>query len=150
MTAAATLLLDDGYVGTHVLLDGCTVRGAAGYSLFHASRSISHGCWYVEVSWLLPTDTVGAPQPNNSIHQSVDYAPAVRVGWCTAEAALDAPVGYDAAGFGYASRTGHTFHQARSSPYARPFGQLTSPLSHFSSYLHYHQPPLTSSPAATA
>ena len=120
-----TLLLSDGYVGTHALLDGCTMQGSSGYSSFRASHSIAHGCWYVEVSWL-PLDNATPPDPtttNSDKQHSSDYAPAVRIGWCTAEAPIDGPVGFDACSFGYASRTGHAFHQAQGKPYGRAFGQ---------------------------
>jgi len=117
------LLLDDGCKSAHVLLDGCTVRGSRGYSLLRASRSIAHGCWYVEVSWLLPLDDSTAQQPNSVADWSDEYAPAVRVGWCTAEAPVDAPVGFDEFSFGYASRTGQAFHSSAGKPYGRHFGQ---------------------------
>ena len=122
-----TLLLDDGYVGMHVLLDGCTVCGSRGYSLFRASQSIAHGRWYVEVTWLLADDSP-APHHNSSGHLSGQYDPAVRVGWCTAEAPVDAPVGFDTSGFAYASRTGHAFHRAQGKPYGRPFCQYARSL----------------------
>ena len=125
-TASPTVLLSDGYAGTHVLLDGCTMRGSRGYSMVRASHSLSHGSWYVEVSWLLSEDDT-APHPHGSrgnARQSTDcYAPAVRVGWCTADAPIDAPVGFDAGSFGYASRTGQAFHQSQGKLYGQPFGQ---------------------------
>ncbi|XP_055345567.1 set1/Ash2 histone methyltransferase complex subunit ASH2-like [Paramacrobiotus metropolitanus] len=84
--------------------DRLSVIGDKGYSCVRANQSVGCGRWYYEL-------TV-RDLPGNA---------AVRAGWGTVHAALQAPLGYDRFGYSWRSRKGTVFHASRGRHYSEGY-----------------------------
>eukprot|EP00871_Galdieria_phlegrea_P000764 jgi/Galph1/1689/GphlegSOOS_G385.1 len=80
-----------------------TVQGQKGYRSVRGSHGFYEGSWYFEVD-ILPGDG------------------NVRIGWCTIEAEMEAPIGYDKYGYSIRDKTGDIFHEQRLVKYGESFG----------------------------
>ncbi|OQV21068.1 Set1/Ash2 histone methyltransferase complex subunit ASH2 [Hypsibius exemplaris] len=85
--------------------DGRTAIGDKGYSMVRATHSVGFGRYYFEFRVLA--------LPGNA---------AVRAGWGTVYAVLQAPLGYDKFGYSYRSRKGTVFHDSKGKHYAEGYG----------------------------
>ncbi|KAG2226068.1 hypothetical protein INT45_011685 [Circinella minor] len=92
-----------------VAQDGLTVATEKGFRMCRANVGVKEGNWYWEA-------TVQNAQGN----KSADGA-HVRIGWVRREACLNAPVGYDAYGYGYRDRTGEKMFCSRATKFGEPF-----------------------------
>ncbi|GJQ10194.1 hypothetical protein GpartN1_g2886.t1 [Galdieria partita] len=88
----------------HLEQDGVTVRGEKGYRSIRATHGVLEGDWYFEVT-ILPGDG------------------NVRIGWCTIQADMEAPIGYDKYGYSIRDKTGELFHEQRLIPFGEAFGE---------------------------
>ncbi|EME31367.1 hypothetical protein Gasu_13310 isoform 1 [Galdieria sulphuraria] len=88
----------------HLEQDGVTVRGEKGYRSIRASHGVLEGDWYFEVEVLQGDGNV-------------------RIGWCTVQADMEAPIGYDKYGYSIRDKTGELFHEQRLIPFGEAFGE---------------------------
>lgn len=84
--------------------DGRSLTGAKGYRLARATHGAHEGTWYFEVEVTRLGETGHC-----------------RLGWATAKAELQAPVGFDAFGFGYRDVDGSKVSNALREPYGAPY-----------------------------
>ncbi|KAK4524133.1 hypothetical protein GAYE_SCF01G2032 [Galdieria yellowstonensis] len=88
----------------HLEPDGLTVRGEKGYRSIRATHGVVEGDWYFEVHILSGDGNV-------------------RIGWCTIQADMEAPIGYDKYGYSIRDKTGEIFHEQRLTPFGESFGE---------------------------
>lgn len=81
-------------------ISGQTVTGFEGYAMIRASHGVAKGTWYFEVNF--------DDQPEDS---------HIRIGWSQRHAALQACVGYSKFSYGWRSKHGTKFHDARGKKY---------------------------------
>jgi Set1/Ash2 histone methyltransferase complex subunit ASH2 len=86
--------------------DRLTASNDKGYRVLRATHGVSSGTWYFEIK---VTD--------------MKRSAAVRVGWATLRADVEAPVGFDANGYSFGSVGGHVFNRSRRAAYGRGFGE---------------------------
>lgn len=89
--------------------DGLTVATEKGFRMCRANVGVKEGNWYWEA-------IIQNAQGSNNAD-----GPHVRIGWARREACLNAPVGYDAYGYGYRDRTGEKLFCSRPQKFGEPF-----------------------------
>ncbi|KAI8969733.1 hypothetical protein BDB01DRAFT_855533 [Pilobolus umbonatus] len=102
-----TISIPDKSSYVSVTKDGLTVTTDKGFRMCRANVGVKEGDWYWE-----------AKIQNAS---AVSDGPHVRLGFSRREACLNAPVGYDAYGYGYRDKTGDKVFCSRPQPYGEPF-----------------------------
>ncbi|KAF7730001.1 hypothetical protein EC973_003414 [Apophysomyces ossiformis] len=105
-----TISIADRSTYVSVTNDGLTVTTDKGFRMCRANVGVKEGNWYWEATIQQTTEK----------GKSVD--PHVRIGWARREACLNAPVGYDAYGYGYRDLTGDKLFCSRPQKYGEPFG----------------------------
>ncbi|KAI9468430.1 MAG: hypothetical protein EXX96DRAFT_590606 [Benjaminiella poitrasii] len=93
----------------YVTQDGLTVTTEKGFRMCRANVGVKEGGWYWEA---IVQNAAGPSQPDG---------PHVRLGWARREACLNAPVGYDAYGYGYRDKTGDKLFCSRPEPFGESF-----------------------------
>jgi SPRY domain len=91
--SAAKLKISDG---------GLSVSGCRGYRSARTVQGVVKGTYYYEID-------------------VKKHSGNVRVGWCTRNADVEAPIGYDRFGYSYRDKHGTVFHRARGSRYGEPY-----------------------------
>lgn len=86
--------------------DRMSVTGCKGYRMARATHGAHEGTWYCEVTI-------------NHLGETGHC----RLGWATAKAELQAPVGFDAFGFAYRDLEGCKVHKALREDYGEPYGE---------------------------
>ncbi|EGT41366.1 hypothetical protein CAEBREN_04175 [Caenorhabditis brenneri] len=81
-------------------ISNLTITGHEGYAMARASHGVAKGTWYFEVNF--------DDQPDDS---------HIRIGWSTCHAVLQAPVGYNKFSYGWRSKCGTKFHEAKGKKY---------------------------------
>uniref|UniRef100_A0A1I7UUP3 B30.2/SPRY domain-containing protein n=1 Tax=Caenorhabditis tropicalis TaxID=1561998 RepID=A0A1I7UUP3_9PELO len=81
-------------------VSGQTITGMEGYAMARASHGVAKGTWYFEVNF--------DEQPDES---------QIRIGWSQSHAALQACVGYSKFSYGWRSKHGTKFHEAKGKKY---------------------------------
>ncbi|CAA19468.1 B30.2/SPRY domain-containing protein [Caenorhabditis elegans] len=81
-------------------INGNSITGFEGYSMARASHGVSKGTWYFEVNF--------DDQPDDS---------HIRIGWSQSYASLQACVGYNKFSYGWRSKHGTKFHEAKGKKY---------------------------------
>ncbi|CAB3403842.1 unnamed protein product [Caenorhabditis bovis] len=107
------------------------VTGHEGYAMARATHGVTKGTWYFEVKF--------EEQPAES---------HIRIGWSQAYAALQACVGYNKFSYGWRSKHGTKFHDARGKTYFRKGfkeGDVLGCLIHLPTDSNTGVPPSTSS-----
>ncbi|KAI7902895.1 uncharacterized protein BX663DRAFT_508795 [Cokeromyces recurvatus] len=104
-----TLSITDKSPYVFVAKDGLTVTTEKGFRMCRANVGVKEGAWY----WEAMIQNAAGPANDNGPH--------VRIGWARREACLNAPVGYDAYGYGYRDKTGDKLFCSRPSQYGEPF-----------------------------
>ncbi|KAI9320098.1 hypothetical protein BX666DRAFT_1853336 [Dichotomocladium elegans] len=89
--------------------DRLTVGTEKGFRMCRANVGVKEGSWYWEA-------IVQNAQGSNSAD-----GPHVRIGWARREACLNAPVGYDAYGYGYRDKTGEKVFCSRPQKFGDSF-----------------------------
>jgi len=84
--------------------DRLSVSSQKGYRTIRCTHGVTQGAWYCEV-------TLTHLGPSGHL----------RIGWATRRSEINAPVGFDSYGYGYRDLGGCRTHQARCSPYGKPF-----------------------------
>mmetsp|Transcript_8672 Transcript_8672/g.15221 ORF Transcript_8672/g.15221 Transcript_8672/m.15221 type:complete len:311 (-) Transcript_8672:63-995(-) len=97
-------------VGLALSEDNLGVKGRPGFRSVRVNRGVASGKWYCEVL-IDECDTSDDPK-------SVGH---VRVGWATALARVDGPVGLDNLSYGYRDIDGSKVHQGVRTSYGAPF-----------------------------
>ncbi|KAI8367547.1 uncharacterized protein BYT42DRAFT_504575 [Radiomyces spectabilis] len=92
-----------------VTQDGLTVTTEKGFRMCRANVGVKEGNWYWEAI------------VQNAKGKAGSDGPHVRIGWARREACLNAPVGYDAYGYGYRDMTGDKLFCSRPEPFGEPF-----------------------------
>lgn len=100
---------------TRISEDAAVVGTDKGFRSARSNVGVRHGAWYVEMH-ILPPD--GSSEPLAPMRDG----PHVRVGWARREAALNAPVGWDAYSYGLRDQNGACITQSKPVPFGRAFG----------------------------
>ena len=95
--------------------DAMTVGTDKGFRSVRTNLGVRHGAWYVEVEILPPDASSQPPAPMRD-------GPHARVGFARREAALNAPVGWDAYSYGVRDQNGACVTLSRPQPFGRAFG----------------------------
>lgn len=105
-TTAVLLSQADRATHARITEGGLGLSSSRGYRTVRATRGVRSGAWYyeVEVTRLGPTG-------------------AARIGWTTAGAELQGPVGADRFGFAYRSLEGSKVHAGMREPYGAAWGE---------------------------
>eukprot|EP00271_Cylindrocystis_brebissonii_P004738 TRINITY_DN16571_c0_g1_i1.p1 TRINITY_DN16571_c0_g1~~TRINITY_DN16571_c0_g1_i1.p1 ORF type:complete len:543 (+),score=103.07 TRINITY_DN16571_c0_g1_i1:382-2010(+) len=86
--------------------DKLGASGSKGYRMVRATRGVVEGAWYFEVTVV----ELGATGHT-------------RLGWCTPDGDLQAPVGTDSNSYAYRDLQGCTCHEALRQPYGEAYGE---------------------------
>ncbi|WFD30317.1 (methyl)glyoxal oxidase [Malassezia sp. CBS 17886] len=100
---------------TRISRDALLVGTDKGYRSARTNVGVREGAWYVEMEVLPPDTSTRASPPMRD-------GPHVRLGWGRREAALNAPVGWDAYSYGFRDQTGARVTLSTPEVYGRPFG----------------------------
>ncbi|WFC97808.1 transcription factor, contains a PHD finger motif [Malassezia yamatoensis] len=95
--------------------DAMVVGSDNGFRSVRTNTGLRHGAWYFEIE-ILPPDS--SSQPTLPMRDG----PHARVGFARREAALNAPVGWDAYSYGIRDKNGAKVTLSRPKPFGRAFG----------------------------